>query len=197
MLELTELSRRLENLIRVGVIDEVDYTIPAARVRYAEDVEGNPVLTAWLPWTARRAGNDIDWWAPEVGEQVVIISPSGDLALGVIMSSLYQTAYSAPESDENKRRTNFQDGSWLEYDRTAHKFTLTVNGGDVVVNATGNIDAAVGGDANITAGGDVTLDGASIAMNGGASGGVVCKNHACAFTGSPHPQGSTTISGGD
>lgn len=44
--------------------------------------------------------------------------------------------------------------------------------------------------------GDVTIDGPNVLVNGGGSGGVVCASHVCAFTGSPHPQGSTTFKGG-
>lgn len=209
---LVELSRRLENLIRVGVIAEADYTIARVRVTYATDENNAPVNTNWLPWLTQRAGNDADWWPPEVGEQVLLICPSGDLAQGFVLPAVYQQNHPAPDSVATKRRINFADGSFFEYDRAAHKFTLTVNGGDCMLNTTGNLDAAIGGDALInasgnldatvgadaiiSASGNVNVDGTAINLNQGTSGGVVCQLHVCSLTGSPHPQGSATVLGG-
>lgn len=202
---LVELSRRLENLIRIGTIAEVDYAAARVRVAYGEDEQGQVVKTDWLPWLTRRAGNDIDWWAPELNEQVLLVCPSGELALGVVLPAIYQNDYPAPANAETIRRVNFGDGSFVEYDRAAHKMTVTNNGGDTLVNTVGNLDAAVGGDASVNAGGNVdidaggnaTVDAANIILNGGTSGGVVCQAHVCSFTGSPHPQGSLTVSAGD
>lgn len=193
---LSELERRLANVVRSGVIADADYTSARVRVQYAEDENGDPVTTAWLPWMTRRAGEAIEWWAPEVGEQVTILSPSGDLAQGTVLPAQFSTAHPAPSSDPKIRRTNYGDGSFVEYDETAHKLTVTVNGGDVVLNATGNLDAAVGGNADIAASDKVNLDGTEVLINLGTSGGVVCQQHACAFTGSPHPQGSATVKAG-
>jgi phage baseplate assembly protein V len=200
--DLVEIARRLENLIRNGTIAEANYPAARVRVKYDEDENGNPVLTNWLPWQTHRAGSAIDWWPPEVGEQVTILSPSGDMANGVVVPSIYQTAHPAPSNDPNKRRVNFGDGSFVEYDRSAHKFTLTVNGGNVAVSATGNIDAVAGGNADITAGGNVavaasgtaTIDAASIHHNGGT--GVVTKECICHLTGLPHGHGSSKVTAG-
>lgn len=209
---LVELSRRLENLIRHGVIAEADYTTARVRVTYNTDAQGQPVNTNWLPWLTQRASHDADWWPPEVGEQVLILSPSGDLSQGFVLPAVYQNNHPAPETVATKRRINFADGSFVEYDRAAHKLTVTVNGGDCVLNTTGNLDAAiggdalintngkldatVGGDANVAATGNVNVDGTAINLNQGTSGGVVCQLHVCALTGSPHPQGSVTVKGG-
>lgn len=189
-LALAEIARRIENIVRIGTVAEADYD--AARVR----VQSGDILTDWVPWLTHRAGGDVAWWPPEVGEQVLLLSPSGDMALAVAALSIYQAQHPAPEAVATKRRINFGDGSWVEYDRAAHKLTATVNGGDAELNATGSIDAVAGGDASITAGGNVTADGAQVILNGGGSGGVVCQQHVCAFTGSPHPQGSAEVSAG-
>jgi hypothetical protein len=74
--------------------------------------------------------------------------------------------------------------------------TVTVNGGDTVLNTTGNLDAVVGGNADVMADGaanvtanTITLDGAS----GGGTKGAVQGDCLCAFTGAPHPQISATV----
>jgi len=46
------LSRMLENLIRLGVIAEVQMVPPRVKVKTGE------LTTAWLPWLALRAGAD-------------------------------------------------------------------------------------------------------------------------------------------
>lgn len=188
---ITELERRLANVALIGTVSEADYA--EARVR----VQIGNITTAWLPWLTRRAGTAVDWWAPDIGEQVMVISPSGEPAQGVVMPALYSDAHPAPTSNGKIRRISFGDSSFIEYDSTAHKLTVTVEGGDAVVNASGNLVASAGGNASISASGDVTADGANVILNGGAAGGVVCQSHTCAFTGSPHPQGSGTVSAGD
>ena len=40
---------------------------------------------------------------------------------------------------------------------------------------------------------DVKIDGHNITLNGSTGGGVVCKNHTCAYTGGFHPKASGTV----
>ncbi len=91
LFEITELRRRLSQLIQYGVIAEVYGTRARARI--------GDLLTAPLPWLTARAGEDIAWWQPRVDEQVVVLAPSGDLAQGVILPALYQDRFPAPSSD--------------------------------------------------------------------------------------------------
>jgi phage baseplate assembly protein V len=185
---LAELERRLANVVRHGVIAEADYDAARVRVRYDTDESGSPVLTSWLPWQTRRAGAAIEWWAPEVGEQVTVLSPSGEFSQGVVLPALFSTAHPAPSADPKVRRTNYGDDSFVEYDENTHKMTVTVNGGDMVANVTGNMDAVIGGYANVTAN-DINLDGAG----GGGVKGAVQGDCLCAFTGAPHPQVSASV----
>ena len=94
--ELVEVDRRLANIVTLGSIAAVDVANAVAQVQIGG------ILTDWLPWLTARAGNDITWWAPEVGEQVVILSPSGDLAQGVVLPGLYQTAHPAPSNSADQ-----------------------------------------------------------------------------------------------
>lgn len=197
-LNIIELQRRLFNLIQVGTVHSADYPKALVRVALGE------LVTGWLPWLTARAGADRSWWAPSVGEQVVVLSPSGELVQGMVLPALFQTAHPAPGNAETLHHTAYGDGSFVEYDRATGQMTVTNNVGNTLMNSVGDLDAAVGGNAIVNAAGDVdidaggtaTVDAASIVLNGGASGGLVCQAHVCAFTGSPHPQGSATITGG-
>lgn len=131
-LYLPELERRLANSIRVGTVAELD---PAkARVR----IKSGKLTTGWLPWTVGRAGPDRQWSAPEVGEQVIIAAPSGDLTQAIVLGSLYQKKHPAPGDSADNTITEWGDGAKLSYDRASHTYTLTVPaGGTINLNSGG------------------------------------------------------------
>lgn len=130
-LRLAELERRLANLARIGTIAEADHA--AARVRVAI----GEILTGWLPWLAHRAGGDRAWWAPEVGEQVLVVSPGGDLAQGIVCPSLYSATSPAPADSPDIRREVYGDGLVIEHDRAAKVTRINAldSGGTLVLEA--------------------------------------------------------------
>lgn len=105
---LTEQQRRLANVIRVGVVESVQY--PKVRVRFGE------IVTAWLPMAGQRAGGIRVWNPLTVGEQVVVMSPSGDLAQGLVYPGIYSDANAAPGDAAGLFKVIFPDGATLEYD---------------------------------------------------------------------------------
>lgn len=116
---LLELARRLDNLIRLGTIHSVD--LPAARAR----VTIGGITTTWLPWMAERAGTTRQWSAPTVGEQVMVLSPGGDFAAGVILLSAYSTASPAPSNSGTEHLTVYPDGARIAYDHASGALTAT------------------------------------------------------------------------
>lgn len=148
-----ELNRRLENLIRLGTIAEVDPGI--ARVR----VESGGLLSAWLPWLALRAGEDRDWDPPSQGEQCMILCPSGDPATGVVLVGIYSAAMPANDNDLNRRRRTYRDGAVIEYDTETHSLRATLPAGGT---------AALTAPGGVTITGNVTITG-SLAVSDGAT----------------------------
>jgi hypothetical protein len=65
--------------------------------------------------------------------------------------------------------------------------------GTVTLNAEGKLTLNLNGDADIIASGNVKVDGAKIDLGDGVLGAVVTTQHICAFTGAPHPQGSSKV----
>lgn len=111
-----ELQRRLENLVRIGTIAEVDLSDTAApRVR----VQDGDLLTGWLPFGALRAGSARLWSAPTTGEQVILLSPSGELASAVVFGSLFCAAHPAPSDKPNLHVLDFADGTRWTHDDQA------------------------------------------------------------------------------
>ena len=86
--------RRLDNLLRLGTIAEVDYANATARVK------AGGITTDFLPWITCRAG-DVKTWSPvSVGEQVLILAVSGEFNSGIILAGVY--ASNAPNQSKDE-----------------------------------------------------------------------------------------------
>lgn len=121
-MSLADLARRLENLIRIGTIAEVDVADAAApRVR----VQDGKLLTGWLPFGAWRAGTARVWSVPTVGEQVLMLSPSGDLASAVVLCGLYSAATPAPSTDPHEHIIDFADGTRVSHNDETSAMVFT------------------------------------------------------------------------
>ncbi len=114
MNDFAALSRLLENLIRFGVIVDVQMVPPRVKVKTGE------LTTAWLPWLALRAGADRVWDPPTVDEQVILVSPSGQLANGVVITGLPSDHLPANGNRAGLHRRTYADGAVVEYDSVAH-----------------------------------------------------------------------------
>jgi phage baseplate assembly protein V len=146
---ITELDRRLSNLIQIGTVVGADY--PNAKLK----VKIGDITTDWLPWLTHRASNDTTWWAPEVGEQVIVLAPSGELHQAVIMPSIYQSAHPAIDTSENVSKTIYKDGTTTTYNRESHVLTVDVN-------SAGKVEVIIGAST-------ITMFDASIELKNGAS----------------------------
>ena len=179
----TDTDRRLANVIQIGRVKAVDASAGLAQV----DLDGPD--TDWIPWVTPRAGGDRTWWAPEVGEQVLVASPSGELGNAVILGSLYQDAHAEPAAALTVHRTIYADGTVVEYDRASHtlladlgdnqikidrseillqvgsvSISLTASGVTIVGNLT--IDGTGGGTATVNMDGNFAITGTTLTHNG-------------------------------
>ena len=146
--DLSELGRRLANIIRIGVVDEADYKKARLKIAIGDRVTG------WLPWITRKAGNDIDWFVPETGEQVLILCPDGDPAQGVVLGSIYQNKYPSPQDKETISYLKYEDGTTIQYDREKSELKLSAVG-DVIADIEGNIITTVKGNMEANVKGDM------------------------------------------
>ncbi len=118
-----DLARRLDNLIRLGTVAAVDHAHALCRV------QTGGLLTTWLPWFARRAGDTRTWCPPTVGEQVMIFSPSGEPAAGIVLAGVYTTAHDQPSTRADDHLTAWPDGALRRYDHGAHDYLLDIPAG--------------------------------------------------------------------
>lgn len=129
-----ELNRRLENLIRLGTIAAVDPATARCRVKTGG------LDTEWLPWLAQRAGSDRDWNPPSVGEQCMVICPSGDPAIGIVLLGIYSSAAPANDDSLARHRRSYRDGAVIEYDTETHALRATLPaGGTAALSAPGGV----------------------------------------------------------
>lgn len=156
-MDITELERRLSNLIRIGTIEAADYDNALVLV------DCNGVSTNWLPWMTRRAGGDLEWWAPEVGEQVLVIAPSGLLEAAVVLPALYSSQHPEPSKTPNIHRINYANGDSIEHNRATGAWSLNCSGQAQVKAGTAVIDSP-----STSCTGDLTVAGA-LTVGKGAS----------------------------
>lgn len=163
MNEFAALSRMLENLIRFGVIAAVQMVPPRVKVKTGE------LTTAWLPWLALRAGSDREWDPPTIDEQVILISPSGQLANGVVITGLPSDRIPANGDRPGLHRRTYADGTVIEYDSVAHHLNATLADGGTTnliskggISLVGNIthqgDYIQTGNQTVTGRVDVSID---------------------------------------
>lgn len=133
-----ENDRRSGNLLMLGTVTSVNAGAGRARVAFGD------LPSPDLPVGQLRAGPMSFWWMPQVGEQVLVGSPSGDIAQGVIICSVF--AGNAPSSDAATPMIDLAGG------------TLKINGslevtGDVTAS---DISLVTHVHTGVEAGGDTT-----------------------------------------
>ena len=155
---VNDLGRRLANIIRIGTIFEIDFEEAKARVKIG-DLE-----TDFLPWVNSNSGANNSWNPPEMDEQVIILSPSGELNQGVILPSLYKN--NASDELPNIQSVTYKDGSKVSFDQDTGSLTLDLQGG---------INLDIKGSAAIKVAGSAQIEAAKVTLKGdvdlGGSGG--------------------------
>jgi phage baseplate assembly protein V len=152
--EITDSERRHADVVKFGVVKEVDYSTARVRVTIGdEDDENGHLVTGWLPMAGGRARGDSDWHPLEEGERVMVLSESGELQNGMVLpAGLYSDEDPAPGDKAGLWRKKFADGATLEYDRESGELaftamqqavikvggaTITVTDGQIVLSAGG------------------------------------------------------------
>ncbi len=174
-MDTPDLARRLENLLMLGTVAAVDHAAARCRVQVGE------LLTTAVPWLVDRAGGARTWWAPSVGEQVLLLSPGGDPARAVVLPAIYCTAHPAPEgAADTAHVTTYDDGAVIAYDPAQHQLTATLPAGGKAslvapagVQITGDVD--ITGKLHVTD--DVTVDTTLTATTDVIVAGIKLKTH--------------------
>ncbi|SUI67417.1 phage baseplate assembly protein V [Salmonella enterica subsp. enterica] len=108
--QLTEIMRLITNLIRTGVVTEVDRENWLCRVKTGE------LETNWINWLTLRAGGARTWWCPSPDEQVVVLSMGGNLETAFVLPAIYSNQFAPPSDSVDGCVTEYPDGGWFEYE---------------------------------------------------------------------------------
>jgi len=114
-----ELSRLIENIIRSGTILEVDHANALCRVQSGE------LQSAWLSYFTKRAGTSKTWDPPTVGEQCLILSPSGETAAGLVLVGIYSDNFNAPSNSPDEHLRVYPDGAHVSYNHATGALMAT------------------------------------------------------------------------
>lgn len=146
----------LATLVRVGTVTAVDLAAARCRVRYGDPDDEDPGETPPIRWLSPRAGLTRIWSPPSVGEQVILLSPDGQVGAAVALCGLVQDAF-PPLGSTTAEMIEFADGARLTYDPEASALTAVLPAGaTALVEAPGGITLR----GPVTIEGDVTVQGA-------------------------------------
>lgn len=159
--EITDLKRRMSSVVIVGIVSQVDHE--KARYRF----KSGELESDWLPFTSARAGDTRTYDSLDVGEQIVAVSPSGDLSQAIIVGSIATQTKQAADKG-NIHRTIYPDGTVIEYDHEAKRYKMDVaSGGSYQLNIGGGVALhANGGNLEISAPGNIELSSETLTHNG-------------------------------
>ncbi|ENE5100410.1 TPA: phage baseplate assembly protein V [Enterobacter cloacae] len=116
---IQELARAIRNLIRSGVVTEVDTVQGLCRV------QSGGIQTTWLNWLTTRAGRSRTWWAPSVGEQVLLLAIGGELDTAFVLPGIFSDDNPTPSASADAWHVVFPDGAVMEYEPETSALTVT------------------------------------------------------------------------
>ena len=177
----------LATLIRIGTVTAVDLAAARCRVRYGDPDDEDPGETPMIRWLAPRAGQTRIWSPPSVGEQVILLSPDGQVGAAVALCGLVQDAF-PPLGSTTAEMIEFADGARLTYDPDARALSAILPAGataeieapggitlrgPVMIEGDVTIQGAVDVSQTVTAATDVVADGISLVdhVHGGVQAG--------------------------
>lgn len=106
---IQEIARAIRNLIRTGIVTDVDHDEGLCRV------QTGGMQTTWLNWLTCRAGRSRVWWAPSVGEQVLLLAVGGELDTAFVLPGIFSDDHPAPSASPDALHVSFPDGAVIEY----------------------------------------------------------------------------------
>lgn len=131
----SETQRKLHNIASIGTVIAIDTIAQTARFAVGE------LTTDWLPIPTLAAGSVSVWRCPSVGEQFLLVAPSGDLANAIPTIALFSEHYPAPSNNASEIVVRFNERDLLSIDTQTGLINLTATTVNLNtdVNITGNL----------------------------------------------------------
>ena len=117
------------NQIRVGYVSVTYPETHRCRVMFPDN---DNLVSGELRILNRGGLKNKDYWMPDVGDEVVCIFPEndGNFSDGYVAGCLFNEKSPPNEQSQDKFRTDFEGGSYIEFDRKS---------GNLTIHCTGNI----------------------------------------------------------
>ena len=133
------IKQTLERIIAVGEVVEVNPQTHRVRVK----LKGRQgIITDFLPVLVPMSYKDKVYTLPKVGDTVLCLFLPYGIEDGFVLGSFYTLNDKKPANDENIHMIEFEDGTRVEYDKTAHKLSVNIPQGEAyitVLNGSGNV----------------------------------------------------------
>lgn len=136
-----QMDRMLAGLLIPCYVVAVDLVDAKVRV-----TDGGDWTSAWVRWHSLAAGKARHWRAPSIGEQGMLVSPSGEPAQGTFVPGLYGNAGDRPDNRDHVETWRFDDGGSIVYDWAANSYTIKLPTGTVNIEV-GSSKATITDDA--------------------------------------------------
>ena len=138
-MDTKDLEKFVKNFVRVGVVSSVDEAAGTVKVTF-EDRDNT--VSADLPTISRGSLKNKDYWLPDINEEVVCIFMTNDknLSTGWVLGTHFSDKAPPNAASLEKRRFDFGDGTFFEYDRGSHELTINcvgnvnIKGANVYIN---------------------------------------------------------------
>lgn len=115
-----ENERRLQSIINRGIVTQVDHAAARCRVQ----IDG--LETDWLKFTSARIGKVKIWNPPSIGEQVLVISETGELSTGLVTTSFDYDDQPMPSANADTFEIRCDDGATFIYNHATHNLGVTL-----------------------------------------------------------------------
>ncbi|EMX9753034.1 phage baseplate assembly protein V [Salmonella enterica] len=131
-------------IFATGTVSAIDPVNVRARVRLPDH---DNLRTWWLDVMQNNTYKNKDYCMPDIGEQVkVLMTPDG--VEGVILGAVYSGKDMPVIGDPDKRRTDFADGTFVEYDRKNN--AMAIGGAIKTLTITTHSDITLQTDTQLT-----------------------------------------------
>lgn len=125
---LDRIEEMVRHVVRVG---QVVSTNPASGTVRVQIADADSLVSYDLPVMQRQTLRTKDFHSPDVGEQVLCAFLPLGVEQGFVLGAMYSRADGTPVQDQDKRHIDFDDGTWVQYDRQSHRLQVHVEQGEL------------------------------------------------------------------
>jgi phage-related baseplate assembly protein len=112
-------NRLIANLLKQGNIAQADAARGLVRVQHGD------LLTDWLPYFVPFAGGVSVHRVPSVGENCLVLAPSGEIANGLVLCGLASNQHPQPSTSPDETVIRFPDNAQFSYNHNSGSLKIS------------------------------------------------------------------------